>query len=479
VVAGDQSQPVDCLILGGGPGGYVAALRAAQCGRRVTLVERSRLGGVCLNSGCIPSKGLIELATAQQRQREMSVAGLPAAPGGVDLAAFQVWKGKTVDQLARGVATLLNAAGVSVVAGSGRFVARGRVGVEAEGEPISYFDCKDVVIATGTRPTPLDGIPFEGERVVSAADALSWSEVPPSLVIAGGGYIGVELAVAFARLGAAVCLVEAADRLLPDMDCDLSEAALSGARRAGVTVLLRGTVTGLDGTDAVIRVGEAERRVPASRIAVALGRTFCAEDIDLAVSGFRAPDGLLAVDSQLRLDHHVFALGDATAGPPLAHRATAQGRVLGEVLGGQRSEMDVLALPEVVVAEPEMASAGLTEEAARARGADVGVGRFPFSALGRAWIGQAERGWVKLVFDRSSGRLLGAQVAGPRAAEVIGEAVLGIELGATLEDLALIVHPHPAFGEGLGEAALAALGRPVHVIAAPARAASRRTSASS
>jgi dihydrolipoamide dehydrogenase len=343
VVAGDQSQPVDCLILGGGPGGYVAALRAAQCGRRVTLVERSRLGGVCLNSGCIPSKGLIELATVRQRWRDMSAAGLPAPDDRVDLAAFQRWKGKIVGQLARGVATLLNAAGVSVVAGSGRFVARGRIGVEAEGQPISYFDCKDVVIATGARPVPLDGVPFDGDRVVSAGDALSWTDIPPSLVVAGGGYIGLELAVVFARLGAAVSLIEASDRLLPEMDRDLSDVALTGARRVGVTVLLKSTVTDLDGTQAVIRTGGDELRVPAAVVAVALERAFCAKDIDLAVSGFRPTGALLTVDAQLRLDHHLYAIGDATAGPPLAHRASAQGRVVGEVLGGKRSAMDVVA----------------------------------------------------------------------------------------------------------------------------------------
>ena len=449
MVAGDQSDPADCLILGAGPGGYVAALRAAQLGRSVTLVERSHVGGVCLNEGCIPSKHLSRFAAAKAAAEKLAPSGMPGFSGPPDMRAFQKSRAAAVGTLVKGVSSLLDAAGVRVISGSARFVGRTRVCVELGEESVRYFDFKDVVIATGSRAVALDGLPFSGESVVEPSRALEWDEVPTSLLVAGDDYIALEIAVAYARLGSQVTLAAPGERLLPDFDRDLSTAALRGARAAGVEVVLSFDASGI-----------AEG---AGRIVVSAGRRPNLDALDLHAAGLAAPSGLFKVDGQLRLDRHVFAIGDVTEGLPLAHRAMMQGRAAGDVLGGKASAFDSRAIPRAVFGEPEIAAVGLTEADAIAAGIEVSVGRFPLAALGRAVIESSTAGFAKLVFDKEGGALLGAHLAGPRSTELIAEMALALEMGATAEDIALTVHAHPTFAESLMEAAEVSLGRPIHV----------------
>jgi dihydrolipoamide dehydrogenase len=448
LVAGDQSDPVDCLILGAGPGGYVAALRAAQLGRSVTLVERGRVGGVCLNEGCIPSKHLAQFAAAKASAEKLASSGMPAFAGAPDMAAFQKSRAASVGMLVKGVSSLLEAAGVKVIAGNARFVGRTRVCVEIGEESVRYFDFKDVVIATGSRAAELDRLPFEGDRVVEPSRALEWESIPASLLVAGDDYIALELAVAYARLGSRVTLAAPGERLLPDFDSDLSAAAQRGARAAGVDVVLSSDPRAL-----------AEK---AERVVVSAGRRANLEGLDLPAAGLSAA-GLFKVDAQLRLDRHVFAIGDVTEGLPLAHRAMMQGRVAGDVLGGKAGAFDSRAIPRTVFAEPEIAAVGMTEIEAQAAGHEVSIGRFPLAALGRAVIESATAGFAKLIFDRAGGALLGAHLAGPRSTELVAEMALALEMGATSEDIALTVHVHPTFAEALMEAAEVSLGRPIHV----------------
>lgn len=441
MVAGDQSDPADVLILGGGPGGYVAALRAAHLGRSVTLVERGRLGGVCLNEGCIPSKHLARFAAAKAGAQAFAESGMPPFSGQPDMAPFQKSRATAVDTLVKGVSSLLHGAGVKVVEGTARFVGRTRVCVEVGEESVRYFDFKDVVIATGSRAEGGDASMVEPSR------ALEWDSIPATLLVAGDDYVALEIAVAYARLGSQVTLAAPGDRLLPDFDRDLSAAALRGARAAGVEVTLSsGTTT-----------GEWERSVWSGE------RRPNLDQLDLRAAGLAAPAGKLDVDAQLRLDRHVFAIGDVTVGLPLAHRAMAQGRAVGDVLGGQAAAFDSRAIPRAVFAAPELASVGMTEEEALAAGVQVSIGRFPLGALGRAVIESATTGFAKLLFARDGGALLGAHLAGPRATELVAEMALAIEMGATSEDLALTVHAHPTFAEALMEAAEVSLGRPIHV----------------
>jgi dihydrolipoamide dehydrogenase len=449
LVAGDQSDPVDCLILGAGPGGYVAALRAAQLGRSVTLVERGRVGGVCLNEGCIPSKHLSRFAAAKASAEKLVPSGMPAFAGAVDMAAFQKSRAAAVVTLVKGVASLLEAAGVRVIAGSARFVGRTRVCVEIGEESVRYFDFKDVVIATGSGAVSLDALSFDGERVVEPSRALEWAAVPGSLLVAGEDYIALEIAVAYARLGSKVTLAAPGERLLPDFDPDLSAAAQRGARAAGVEVILS--------SDPVARAQHADR------IVVSAGRRANLAGLDLPAAGLTLPGGLIRVDPQLRLDRHVFAIGDVTEGLPLAHRAMMQGRVAGDVLGGKAGAFDSRAIPRAVFAEPEIAAVGMTEAEAHAAGVEVSIGKFPLAALGRAVIESATAGFAKLIFAKDGGALVGAHLAGPRSTELVAEMALALEMGATAEDLALTVHAHPTFAETLMEAAEVSLGRPIHV----------------
>ncbi len=455
MVAGDQSDPADCLILGAGPGGYVAALRAAQLGRSVTLVERGQVGGVCLNEGCIPSKHLSRFAAAKASAERLAPSGMPPFSGPPDMAAFQKSRAAAVGTLVKGVSALLEAAGVKVVRGNARFVGRTRVCVEIGEESVRYFDFKDVVIATGSRAIDLETLPFEGDRVVEPGRALEWDEVPASLLVAGDDYIALEIAVAYARLGSSVMLAAPGERLLPDFDQDLSVAALRGARAAGVEVVVSADLSAV-----------SEK---AQRVVVSAGRRPNLDQLDLQAAGLTPPGRLFTVDAQLRLDRHVFAIGDVTEGLALAHRAMMQGRVAGDVLGGRAGAFDSRAIPRACFTEPEIAAVGLTEAEAAARGIEVSLGRFPLAALGRAVIESSTAGFAKLIFAKDGGALIGAHLAGPRSTELVAETALAIEMGATAEDLALTVHAHPTFAEALMEAAEVNLGRPVHVRAAAKR----------
>lgn len=453
MVAGDQSDPVDVLVLGGGPGGYVAGLRAAQLGRSVTLVERVRVGGVCLNEGCIPSKHLARFAAAKATAESFVPSGMPPFSGHPDMAAFQRSRAAAIDTLVNGVSSLLQGAGIKVISGNARFVGRTRVCVEIGEESVRYFDFKDVVIATGSRPPVARESSAGGGSMVEPSRALEWDSVPATLLVTGDDYIALEIAVAYARLGSQVTLTAPGDRLLPDFDRDLSSAALRGARSTGVDVVLQSVTAPAKWEHAV----DAAERLPDI------------DQLDLQAAGVTAPAGALRVDAQLRVDRHVFAIGDVTQGLPLAHRAMAQGRVVGDVLGGKTAAFDSRAIPRAVFAAPELAAVGMTEDEAQAAGVAVSIGRFPFAALGRAVVESATPGFAKLVFAQDGGALLGAHLAGPRSTELIAEMALAIEMGATSEDLALIVHAHPTYSESLMEAAELSLGRPIHVRGAARR----------
>ena len=441
MVAGDQSDPADVLIIGGGPGGYVAALRAAQLGRSVTLIERNHVGGVCLNTGCIPSKHLALFAAAKASAEKLSSSGMSKFSDPPNMAAFQKHRAAAIATLVKGVSSLLEVAGVKVVKGTGRFVGRTRICVEIGEESVRYFDFKDVVIATGTRKIDVEG-------AVDPTAALEWDFLPASLDVFGDDYIALELAVAYSRLGSKVTLAAAGDCLLPSFDQDLSAAALRGARDAGVKLELSSNASAV-GSTAERAIASGERRPNL-------------DDLDLHAAGLKMTGGRLAVDAQLRLDRHVFAIGDITEGPQLAHRTMMQGRIAGDVLGGKAAAFDSKAIPFAIFAEQEIAAVGMTEAEASSAGIDVAIGRFPLAALGRAVIDSSTSGFAKLIFAKHGGALLGAHLAGPRSTELIAEMTLGIEMGATAEDLALTSHSHPTYAEAVMEAAEVSLGRPIN-----------------
>ena len=445
MVVGEVATGTDVLVIGGGPGGYTAALRSAAMGTSVTLVERDRLGGVCLNVGCIPSKALIEAAhrTGLAAQDATGVR-LEAT---VDMPAVQKWMAATVATLTAGVDGLLRRAGVTVVPGTARFAKPGRVAVQ-HGDDTTWFEPGATIVATGSRPAELPGLPFDGVRVLDSTDALAVDHVPDRLVVVGGGYIGVELGSAFAHLGAAVTIVEQADQLLPGMPAGLARVLELSLRARDVDVHLGATVQALDGTDLVVDGDPG--RIPAPLVVVAVGRRPNTSGIGLEAVGVRLdPAGLVVVDPSRRAARNVYAIGDITPGPALAHKATAEAEVAAMAAAGRPAAFDPTVIPAVVFSDPEIATVGLTREQA---GGGATVLRLPLTASGRALIHGATDGYVEIVAD-AEGTLVGAHMAGPTVSELAFAAALAIEIGATVEDLALTIAPHPTISEALADAA--------------------------
>jgi dihydrolipoamide dehydrogenase len=458
----------ELLIIGGGPGGYVAALRAAQLGMQVLLAEERELGGVCLNRGCIPSKALVDMAELAHRLPAETARGIHTGPAEVDLAQFQRWKEQMVARLRDGVTSLLANQHVRVVKGRARLTGRFTAEIETEGltVPVSFRSC---ILATGSTATALPGLPFDGTWAISSTEALTLEAIPRRLVVVGGGYIGLELGIAYRKLGAAVTVVEVLDRILPGTDPELVQVLTRSLDRLGIEVALGARVLGRVETKAgpALRVeaGGTARDLPADKVLITVGRTPLSADLGLQAAGVATNGrGFIPVNASLQTSApNIYAIGDLTGQPLLAHKATRQGLVAAEAASGQPVAMDVRVMPAVVFTDPEIGVAGLTEAEAVAQGYEVTVGRFPFAASGRALTREQGEGIVKLVADRKSGTLLGVHIAGPDAGTLIGEAGLALEMGATAEDLALTIHAHPTLPEALMEAAEAALGFPVHV----------------
>lgn len=467
MVVGEIPESVDLLVVGGGPGGYVAALRAAQLGRNVVLVDRygeRGVGGVCLNVGCIPSKALIEIATAAHHAGSLAHAGLRGS-GTVHLGEWQKWRNGVVDELTGGIRALLKAAGVAVLAGELRFTRPTQAVVETPDGQARFLEFTDAVIATGSRPSGMPHLPRDGVHVLDSTDLLGLTEIPATLAVIGGGYVGLELGTAFAKLGATVTIVEAADRVLPTLDAGLSRPVVSRLRQLGATVLAGTLAEDYDGESLKVSHGGSSAQVRADAVLVAVGRTPNTTDLGLDRLGMSVGDrGLLDVAPDRRLSRHVAAIGDVTPGPALAHKASAEGLVAAEALSGRRVAFDPIAVPSVVFSDPEVASAGLSEAQARSDGLDVAVATFPLTASGRAaTMSAGQQGFLRLVADNETGAVVGVHIVGPHASELIGEGVLAIEMGATLDDLAGTIHPHPTLSEQYAEAAHLALGRPIHI----------------
>jgi dihydrolipoyl dehydrogenase len=467
MVVGEFAESADLLVIGGGPGGYAAAIRAAQLGREVTLVERNGaagLGGVCLHVGCIPSKALIEVAGAAHRTTELEAAGLHADGVTVSLARFQAWRGELCARLARGVDELLARGAVRIVHGDARFNRADRVAVHTPDDQALFLEFEHAIVATGSRPIELPNLPIDGERVLDSAGALALTEIPESVAVVGAGYIGLELGTALAKLGARVTVVEALDRVLPSVDESLTAPVLRRLRALDVDVRLRTTADRIEGDTLVVAGPDGEDRLEATRVVVAVGRTPNTEDLGLATAGI-APrdDGLIEVGEDMRATERIAAIGDVVAGPALAHKATAEAAVAAEALSGRPSAFDARAVPEVIFTDPEIGTVGLTEQQAREAGMDPVAATFPLAASGRAGTMNERDGFTRIVTDRATDRVVGVHVVGPHASELVAGGALAIELMAAPGDVAATIHPHPTLSEGLHEAAALALGHPIHV----------------
>ena len=495
MVVGEVAEREDVIVVGGGPGGYAAAIRAAQLGRKVVLVERDAIGGVCLNVGCIPSKALIEVA-----DRYHAATATGEAPwAGLTLSASLDWNGVqdhlrgVAESLSGGVHTLLEANGVRVLRGTARFLRPGRIVVDPGGRAAdgsgawagaaSHHDYDQVILATGSRPVAVPGLALDGERVVDSTGALFATTLPASLAVVGGGYIGVELGTAFAKLGVAVTIVELTERLLPGIDARLAQvvtrrlkalgvAVHTGTRALGVTErgLLIAPAEGSSATSARAATHEpaaaatTARELEAERIVVAVGRRPNSDDLGLDHVGVTVDaTGRVVVDARRVAARGICAIGDLTDGPALAHKASAEAEVAARTACGIAASFDPAAIPAVVFSDPEVVTVGPTVEQAEAAGAEgVRSFRFPFAASGRAATMARPAGHAELVAD-GAGTILGAHLVGAHVSELAGECALAIELAATVEDLAATVHPHPTLSEALAEAAHGLEGFPLHV----------------
>jgi dihydrolipoamide dehydrogenase len=452
MVVGEIAESVDLLVVGAGPGGYVAAARAAELGREVVVVDRGGPeggpGGACLHVGCIPSKALIELAQARDHTVRMEAAGLSAGPVVVDLARFQSWKQAIIDRLAGGVEALFERHGIRQVTGHLRFNKPDRAAVLLPDGNVMFLEFEQAILAPGSRSVELPSLPFDGERILSSTDALALTEVPDTVAIVGAGYIGLEIGIALAKLGARVSVVEALDRVLPEVERDLTRPVTRTLTRLGVQVHVRSRACRLDGSDLVLASPDGERRAPAEKVIVAVGRRPNTDDLGLAAAGVPVrPDGLIPVDDGRRATPRVAAIGDVTAGPALAHKASAEGIVAAEALCGLPSAFDPMAIPAVIFTEPEIAYAGMSEAEARAAGFAVVVATSALGGSGRAATLGARDGFTRTIIDAAGQRVVGVQMVGPHASELIGEGTLAIELLAAPDDVAGTIHPHPTLSE--------------------------------
>ena len=457
------------LVIGGGPGGYVAAIRAGQLGIPTILVEAERLGGTCLNVGCIPSKALIHAADEFERARGFAAGsplGIQVQAPHIDLAQTQRWKDGIVQRLTGGVGALLKKAGVQVVTGWARIVDGKTVELaDRDGEPLR-IQCEHLLLATGSEALELPGLPFGGP-VLTSTEALALSSPPRHLVVVGAGYIGLELGIAWRKLGAEVAVVEAQGRVLPAYDEELTKPVLASLRRLGITLHLSCSAQGLtDGGDGLrVRSSQADEYVlPADRVLVAAGRRPRTQGFNLESLGLDMHGRALKIDDQCRTSmRNVWAIGDLTGDPMLAHRAMAQGEMVAEIVAGHRRRFAPMAIPAVCFTDPEVVAVGSTPEEAASQGRECLVSAFPFSANSRAMSMEATEGFVRVVARKDTHQILGWQAVGRGVSELSAAFCYAIEMGARLEDVAGIIHAHPTLGEAVQEAALRGLGQALHI----------------
>ena len=468
-----MTETYDLIVIGGGPGGYVAAIRAAQLGSSVAVIEkRKALGGTCLNEGCIPSKALLDSSELFAQARDKFAGhGILVDPPTLDLVKMMKRKQDIITRLTRGIASLFKKSQITLITGTGR------LGSAAKEGPVQVIATTDdgeqtilgkrVLLATGSVAIDIPGLPQDGDRVGQARDALEYDAVPEHLVVIGGGYIGLELGSVWLRLGAKVTVVEMLEQMIPTTDQEVTAALLKSLQKQGMKIHAGTKVSGMEQTDQGITLkleGKVEESITCDKVLVAAGRKPCIAGLGLDDAGVTLDEtGRIAVDVNYQTSvPNIFAIGDLIHGPMLAHKAMDEGVVFAEQMAGENPAVDYNLIPGVVYTHPEAASIGATEEQLKERETAYKVGRFPFMASGRARAMDNVDGFVKVLANPESGRILGVHIIGPCASELISEAVTIMAFDGSVEDVALTMHAHPTLSEAFKEAALGAFGKAVH-----------------
>jgi dihydrolipoamide dehydrogenase len=464
--------PYDLIVIGSGPGGYVCAIRAAQLGMKTAVVEKwATFGGTCLNIGCIPSKAMLNASELyEEAEHKFAEMGIKVGTPAIDLAAMLKYKQGAVDGNVKGVDYLFKKNKIETFHGTGRITARGKVEVKNADGKAQVLETKNIVIATGSDAARLNGIDFDEKRIVSSTGALELPAVPKKLLIVGAGIIGLELGSVWRRLGAEVTIVEFLDHILPGIDTEIAKQFHRILQKQGIAVRLSSKVIDVDSSGKVLKVkvepvaGGAAETLEADVVLVAIGRVPYTEGLGLEALGVKKDNrGRILVDPHYRTNvDGVHAIGDVIAGPMLAHKAEEEGVAVAEILAGQAGHVNYDVIPNVVYTYPEIASVGKTEEELKAAGTAYNVGKFPFTANPRAKVNLTTEGFVKILADAKTDRVLGVHILGPDAGNMIGEAAIAMEFGASSEDIARTCHAHPTLSEAIKEAALAVAKRAIN-----------------
>jgi len=472
MVVGDIATGTELAVIGGGPGGYTAAIRAAQQGIDTTLIERDAYGGTCLNYGCIPSKAFVTASGLAHRVENAEDMGIHARAD-VDMAGMTAWKDEVVDRLTGGVEKLCKGNGVNLVDGTAEFSGGNslRVAHGGEGQGSETIEFESAIVATGSAPIEVPGFEFDGERIISSRGALALDSVPESMVVVGAGYIGMELSTVFAKLGADVTVVEMLDDALPGYEDDITRIVRKRAESVGVEFHFGEAAEGWEeaGDGLTVRTEDEDGEISefgAETAMVAVGRRPVTDTVNLEAAGIETTEnGFIDTDDRARTSvEHIYAVGDVAGEPMLAHKAMQEGHVAADVISGEPAALDYQAMPGAVFTDPEIGTVGMTESEAAESGFEPVVGQMPMQASGRALTMDEREGFVRVVADEPSGFVLGAQIVGPEASELIAEVGLAIEMGATLEDIAATVHTHPTLSEAVMEAAANAQGSAIHTL---------------
>src|SRR6186997_1973790 len=462
----------DLIVIGTGPGGYVCAIRAAQLGLKTAVVEkRATFGGTCLNVGCIPSKALLHASHLfEEAGHDFEKMGIKVSAPKLDLAAMQTFKDEGVDGNVKGVAFLFKKNKIDAFIGRGKITAPGKIEVTGADGKTQTVETKSIVIATGSDVARLKGIEIDEKRIVSSTGALSLEAVPRKLLVVGAGVIGLELGSVWRRLGSEVTVVEFLDRILPGMDAEVGKQFQRILQKQGMTFKLSSKVTAIDTSGKTLKAsvepaaGGATATIEADVALVAIGRVPYTEGLGLAELGVAMERGRIVTDAHFATNvAGLYAVGDVIAGPMLAHKAEDEGVAVAEILAGQAGHVNYDVIPNVVYTYPEIASVGKSEEELKAAGTAYNAGKFPFTANGRAKVNHATEGFVKILADAKTDRVLGVHVVGADAGTMISEATIAMEFGGSAEDIARTCHPHPTLSEAVKEAALAVAKRAIHM----------------